>query len=213
MPHYLTILARRSLILLIAILIASCSIQESRQLVAAAPVDLEVGEGFTNPLGYYEATPRFSWKLKPSGESDYQSAYQVQVASSPGDFESGADLWDSQRVISGNTSWINYQGQALTSRQQVLWRVRVWDEDEQISPWSDTQTFELGLLTNTDWKGHWIGHPDTALSEQPTKQVLATPQYLRKSFTISRDVQYARLYITCLLYTSPSPRDQRPNLV
>ena len=70
MPHFLTTLARPGLILLAAILIASCSVQESRQSVAAAPVDLEVGEGFTNPVGYYEAMPRFSWKLAPSGESD-----------------------------------------------------------------------------------------------------------------------------------------------
>lgn len=179
-----------------AILIASCSVQESRQSVAVAPVELEVGEGFTNPLGYYEATPRFSWKLAPSGESDYQAAYQVQVASSPGNLESGADLWDSRKVASGNTSWIRYQGKALASRQRAFWRVRVWDEDERASGWSDIQSLELGLLNNADWTGQWIGHPDTQLTKKPSKAVLASPQYLRKSFAISGDVQHARLYIT-----------------
>ncbi len=196
MPHHMTRIARGNVLLLAALLFASCSVQASKSEFAAAPIDLQVGEGFVNPLGYYESTPRLSWKLAPSADSDLQTAYQVQVTSRPEDLETGANLWDSQKVVSGSTSWIRYRGKELSSRQQAFWRVRVWDENERASAWSDIQTFELGLLVNADWTGRWIGHPDTLSNKQPSKQVLATPQYLRKSFVISGDVQHARLYIT-----------------
>ncbi len=74
--------------------------------------------------------------------------------------------------------------------------MRIWDENERVSRWSDTQSIELGLLANADWEGLWIGHPDTEPNKQPSRQVLATPQYFRKSFVISDDVAHARLYIT-----------------
>ena len=175
---------------------ASCKIEESVPEFIAAPIDLKVGEGFTSPLGYYESTPRFSWRLAPSAESEFQSAYQIQVVSNPENYEASADLWDSQKVSSGETAWIRYRGKELSSRQKVYWRVRVWDENDRASAWSDAQSIELGLLENTDWHGQWIGHPDTVLSKQPAKQLLATPQYLRKSFLVSGDVKHARLYIT-----------------
>ncbi len=191
-----TVRIRVATTLLVAVLIVSCSAQESKPTLVAAPIDLEVGEGFDNPLGYYELTPRFSWKLAPTANYSFQSAYQVQAASNPESLKSGADLWDSQKTISSDTSWIRYQGKALASRQRVFWRVRVWDEDERASAWSDFQTLELGLLRNADWKGRWIGHPDTASNKEPSKEAFATPQYLRNSFVISGDVQHARLYIT-----------------
>ena len=105
-------------------------------------------------------------------------------------------MWDSQKVVSNDTAWIKYQGKELSSRQRVYWRVRIWDENERVSAWSDAQSFELGLLVNANWKGRWIGRPDTEQSKQPPKHVLATPQYFRKPFSISGDVRHARLYIT-----------------
>ena len=174
----------------------SCSVQGFGSAFPASPAQLRVGEGFSNPLGYYESAPRFSWKLSPNSESDFQSAYQVQVASKPEGFVSGADLWDSQKVVSDDTSWIKYQGRPLASRQKAFWRVRIWDEHQRASAWSEAQSFELGLLANADWEGAWIGHPDTEHAKQPGQQVLATPQYFRKAFLISGDVKHARLYIT-----------------
>ncbi|WP_448249078.1 family 78 glycoside hydrolase catalytic domain [Thalassotalea agariperforans] len=162
----------------------------------ASPNALTVGEGFNEPLGYYESAPRFSWKIPANAESEFQSAYQVQVASSPALLDSAADLWDSKKVLSSETSWIKYQGQALASRAQLYWRVRIWDENSQVSAWSEPQKIELGLLTNTDWQAQWIGHPDTELAKKPSKATLATPQYFRKSFELTKEIKQARLYIT-----------------
>lgn len=167
-----------------------------------APVDLRVGEGFIEPLGYYEAEPRFSWRLSPDADDKRQSAYQIQVASSPERLKSQPDYWDSNKVFDIQTSWIDYAGKPLSSKTKVYWRVRTWDEKGEVSQWSHPASIELGLLSSAQWQGQWIGHPDTQLplnegdAAQPSQDTLATPQYLRKTFAVEKPVKQARLYIT-----------------
>ncbi len=55
---------------------------------------LTVGEDFVDPIGFYEATPAFSWKL-PKG-TKAQTAYQVEVR----DIQSKTVVWDSGSVES-----------------------------------------------------------------------------------------------------------------
>ncbi|WP_016954233.1 alpha-L-rhamnosidase [Catenovulum agarivorans] len=161
-----------------------------------APTALKVGEGFVEPLGYYEKSPRFSWQLADTFKGKNQSAYQVQVVTDKSLFNLNADLWDSGKIHSQETSWIKYQGKTLNSRQIVYWRVRAWNEQDQVSTWSQTQSIELGLLSNNAWQAKWIGHPDTELHQSPTQSALAASQYLRKSFTLAGEVKQARLYIS-----------------
>ena len=160
------------------------------------PTKLKVGEGFESPVGYYESKPRFSWEIPQNTHSNFQSAYQIQVSSTLSKFNTQPDLWDSNKVNSSATSWVEYQGLPLSSRQQLYWRVKVWNEKNQVSQWSKPQSIELGLLSNKDWQAKWIGHPDTKQSSQPSKSTIATPQYFRKSFNINKDIEKARLYIT-----------------
>jgi alpha-L-rhamnosidase len=169
--------------------------KQTSELIAA-PADLKVGEGFKSSIGYYESEPRFSWQIGETAHSNFQSAYQVQVATTLNLLKEQPDLWDSKKVNSSSTSWVKYQGEPLTSRQNVYWRVKVWDEKGRQSQWSEPQSIELGLLTNKDWQAKWIGHPDTKQSSQPSKSTIATPQYFRKSFNINKDIEKARLYIT-----------------
>jgi len=168
-----------------------------------APIELVVGEGFTNPIGYYESTPRFSWKLPVESASMTQQAYQIQAASNIDLLTSTPDLWDSQKIPTSQTNWVQYEGRPLSSRQTVYWRVRSWDENNQASQWSDAQSIELGLLDNSDWQASWIGHPETSLDKQPLQATLATPQYLRKTFEVNGTVEKARLYISALGLFSP----------
>ena len=151
-------------------------------------IQLKVGEGFLNPIGYYEAQPRFSWQLNPQAKIQTQTAYQIQVASNS-EFSTSTLLWDSKKVASSQNAWLRYQGSPLNSRQKVYWRVKVWDEQQQASSWSNTQSIELGLLNNHDWQASWIGHPE---SENNFNQ----PQYLRTNFNLNKPIQQARLYIT-----------------
>ncbi|WP_395341709.1 family 78 glycoside hydrolase catalytic domain [Ningiella sp. W23] len=174
--------------------------QNSQHLVQA-PIKLSVGEGFYNPIGYYEPMPRFSWKIHPESLSQSQSAYQIQVASNMFD-KNSADIWDSKKTLSAETSWIKYEGKALSSRQGVYWRVRFWDEQMRVSNWSKPQSIEMGLLNNQQWQGKWIRHPEANESYvreyegNIVKNALYRPQYLRTEFRVKPGVKKARLYIT-----------------
>jgi alpha-L-rhamnosidase len=37
----------------------------------------------------------------------------------------------------------------------------VWDETGEISAWSQTATWTMGVLQNSDWQAQWIGAADT----------------------------------------------------
>ena len=115
-------------------------------------------EHLQNPIGIGNLQPRLSWKLVSSRAGEVQTAYHVRAASSAGALRAGApDLWDSGKVASGQSILVPWGGKPLTSRSQVFWQVRIWDKDGQPSPWSDTTSFELGLVNpSSDWKGQWL---------------------------------------------------------
>ncbi|MCF2946931.1 glycoside hydrolase family 78 protein [Paraglaciecola aquimarina] len=199
------------------LLLTACSFEpndmvNSNKIVnATAPIGLKVGEGFVDPIGYYEKTPRFSWLISPKANYQFQQAFQIQVASEAATI-GAADLWDSQKQLSANNAWIKYQGKPLASRQKVYWRVRIWDEQDKVSPWSELATIELGLLSNQDWQGQWIRHPETGETDNfdfikkdrktKTQKVIKVsnkvyrPEYLRRTFTAQPTIEQARLYIT-----------------
>ncbi|WP_016957718.1 alpha-L-rhamnosidase [Catenovulum agarivorans] len=189
------------LVLSLALTLAACGLANNSSVQLAAPVALKVGEGFVNPVGYYEQMPRFSWQFDENSALTSQQAYQIQVATSIDAMDS-ANLWDSNKQVSNQSSWIKYQGLELSSRQRVYWRVRVWDEQGRISNWSEIATIELGLLANNEWKAQWVRHPEAnefrefKKGNTTFKNKLYRPQYLRTKFSSESEIKYARLYIT-----------------
>jgi len=161
------------------------------------PIDLVVSEGFINPIGFYNAEPTFSWKLPVAGNIKSQSAYRLVVASKPELLPNKADFWDSGKVKSDQSVWVNYKGVPLDSRQKVYWKVMFWDQNNNTSEWSEVARFELGLLTNSEWNAEWIGLPSQKKLEK-TKAgfYFHRPQYLRKEFRLTDEIEQARLYIT-----------------
>ncbi len=125
-----------------------------------APNDLRC-EYLKNPLGMDVPKPRLSWKLASQDRSirgEFQSAYQVQVASSRDALAaSKPDLWDSGKVNSDQSHLIEYAGKPLASRALCWWRVRVWDGKGVPSAWSEPAKWSMGLLRPKDWQAKWIG--------------------------------------------------------
>jgi Bacterial alpha-L-rhamnosidase 6 hairpin glycosidase domain/Alpha-L-rhamnosidase N-terminal domain/Bacterial alpha-L-rhamnosidase concanavalin-like domain/Bacterial alpha-L-rhamnosidase C-terminal domain len=144
----------------------------------------------TNPIGLGDATPALSWRLA----GGRQSAYQIRVASSEAQLGQ-PDLWDSGKVTSSDSTNILYDGAALKSRQAAVWDVRVWDGSGAAGDWSDPATFELGLLSNSDWSAKWIENPDYTYA---TADVPNPLPIFAKPFDLSRSVAKARLYMTGL---------------
>jgi len=142
-------------------------------------------EGLSNPLGIDVAQPRFSWILNSSERGQLQSAYQILVASSQENLDANkADKWNSGKVISEQSINVVYKGDALKSGKTYYWKVRVWDKDGEVSPYSKTAIFEMGLLKVEDWKAQWISGGNL----------------LRKEFKLAKDIARARVYVSALGY-------------
>ena len=116
-------------------------------------------ENLGNPLGIDVPEPRLSWILNATGRDEMQTAYQILV--SPSLKELSADkgtLWDSGKVSSDRSIQVNYGGAPLAAHEQCFWKVRVWDSNGNVSPWSKPAYWTMGLLMPDDWgAAKWIG--------------------------------------------------------
>jgi alpha-L-rhamnosidase len=158
------------------------------------------------PLGIGEKSPRLSWTLESEERAQLQSAFRILVAASERDLAAEEDLlWDSGRVESDRTIGVEYEGEALRSGSQCVWKVRVWDGANNPSPYSRPAVFEMGLLEKSDWEGAWIsaGKDPSGDLEPPSGEEyddlangLAPSPNLRREFPLDKPVNRARLYAT-----------------
>lgn len=122
-------------------------------------VDLKC-ENLRAPLGINTVHPRFNWKNISDKKGTQQTAYQILVASSIRNLnEEKADLWNSGKVASPSNILIDYQGNPLRSRELLYWKIRTWDENGNVSKWSETAKFSIGVLDESDWGASYIGYP------------------------------------------------------
>ena len=151
-------------------------------------------EYLTDPIGIGTTRPRLFWQLDDDRPGAAQTGYRILVASSA-DRLAGerSDLWDSGEVASEQHAQVVYDGSPLRSRTRAFWKVRILDAEGEISPWSETASFELGLLEPSDWTAEWIASP---LEGGP--RTSAPVPALRREFEVERPVARARLYVTAL---------------
>ncbi|APY11859.1 alpha-rhamnosidase [Seonamhaeicola sp. S2-3] len=121
------------------------------------PYDLKL-EYRTNPEGVDVLKPRFFWKLKSDESGQFQKAYQLIVATSKEQIDNNlGDAFNSKKIRSNQSTQIEYNGEPLKPASEYYWKVRVWDKNNTVSPWSETAQFSTGLLEKEDWKNaQWI---------------------------------------------------------
>lgn len=179
----------------------------------AAAEALRVGrptaEYVRQPLGLGPERPRLSWPLAATGAGRTQSAYQVRVALSERALEK-PDVWDSGKVVSGQSLHVTYGGPALRSRTRYHWSVRVWDGEGKVSAWSAPTWWETGLTDPADWSARWVGAPAAlvgapALDDaswiwfpegDPASSAPAATRWFRSAFEVPEGVTRARLVLT-----------------
>lgn len=144
-------------------------------------------EYLINPIGIDIKRPKLFWNCM---DGIKQSAYQIAACN-----EAGVSLWNSGKIASSQMTHITYKGD-LESRQRVVWKVRLWDENDSEGPWSEEAFFEMGLLAKTDWTAKWI-----AGNYKVDKKKRYPVDCFKKTLTCEKEVKKARLYITaCGLY-------------
>ena len=168
--------------------------------------------GLENPAGI-GPVPDFSWILTSSHRGQTQTAYQI-VVGSDSDFAKSnpGTFWDSGKILSVESSWIQYNGSLLAGSKEYFWRVRVWDDDGKPSNWSKTGKFVTGLFAKKDWnKARWIGYeeiPDSLLLVpgvhgngdnlgNVAKKRTIVP-YFRKEFQVKKKIVKAYVFVSGL---------------
>lgn len=156
-------------------------------------------EFLNNPIGIDVLKPRFSWEIISSKRGRKQTAYQVVVSKSIDNLIGGSNLlYDTGKVKSSNSNNCGYDGSVLKSRQRYYWKVRIWDENDIASEWSDSSFWEMGLLQKKDWKAKWIEVNQSRKNPAAANLIeeLVPCPLLRKTFTAKREIKRARIYAT-----------------
>ena len=141
-------------------------------------------EDLPDPISIDALTPRFSWQLNAGDQRGVmQTAYEIKVSS-------GKHIaWNSGKVMSDQSVYVDYKGEPLTSQKKYEWQVRIWDNVDKASEWSAPASFQMGMLTPADWKAQWItpGFVEDSLRASPL---------FRKEFSLNKKIKSAMAYIT-----------------
>ncbi|HEY4107795.1 family 78 glycoside hydrolase catalytic domain [Puia sp.] len=162
--------------LLLAALSASSQVSVSHLLT----------ENLPDPISVDSKLPRLSWQLSSPDRNELQTAYEIQVSDRP---SGGGSVWNSGKVASDHSLFIDYGGPAPEAGKKYFWRVRVWDNKGRSSEWSKMASWQMGLLTPADWKAQWI---QAAGKEEPSQP----SPLLRTAFTANNGIASATAYIT-----------------
>jgi alpha-L-rhamnosidase len=145
--------------------------------------------------------PRFSWKIPVSDDilhrNVQQVAYQIQLQSTKLSQGEKQFLWNSERVISSQSTHVPYTGQIdLLPSTYYRFRIRVWlTNSEEASKWTNwiqfrTPIFNLHEYIKTNADLIWIGSTKINMNE------------LRKEFSVpnASPIKSAIVYISGLGY-------------
>lgn len=136
-------------------------------------------EHMKDPIGISVKKPFLSWFDE---DGIKQTAFEISASIG------SKEIWNSGKVLS-DEMFFHYTG-PLRSRDSVQWKLRLWDENDSVGPWSEQASFELGFLAADCWKAQWI---------DPEEEIDANRQQpaslLRKRFYVAQPGM-ARLYIT-----------------
>lgn len=155
-------------------------------------------ELLVNPKGIDIEALRLSWEILSDERGIEQTAYQILVASSLEKLNKNeGDLWNSGKVLSDQSIYINYAGTPLKSRTECFWKVKIWTNKGE-SNWSEPAYWTMGLLDAKDWKAKWTGLDTSFPWDSVTKMARLSARYFRKEFKAPKTIKKATVYISGL---------------
>ena len=141
-------------------------------------------ENRIDPIGLDVANPRFSWQLISEKRNVMQTAYEIKLS------EGKQTVWNSGKILSDSSVYVTYKGKPLQSGKKYQWQVRVWDNYNEASAWSEHAFLQTALLNVADWKAKWIepGYVEDS--------VMRPGPLFRKAFSSNKKIISATAYIT-----------------
>jgi alpha-L-rhamnosidase len=148
-------------------------------------------ENLSNPIAITVLQPRFSWQLESGKRNLMQTAYEIMVSDKPLTGDVIHFVWNSGKVNSDSSVHVLYKGLSLKSGVKYFWKVRVWNNYNETSAWSEPATFQTALLNTSDWKAKWIepGYAEDSL--------MRPSPLFRKEFSSNKKIVNAVAHITC----------------
>lgn len=195
----------KSILFYCLILLFSCASPKKYTQITDCSVERfsMVGTNFEN------LHPRFSWKLQSDYNGMRQEAYQILVSDSHEQLDPG-NCWNTGKIESERSQLITYVGTNLKAGNRYFWKVKVWDQQGNESPWSEINSFQIGLPEAIDWNNaHWIAYDEMAadkrvvvgvtgygdLSLNKVEERAIVPMF-RKSFELRPGIESATLFIS-----------------
>jgi alpha-L-rhamnosidase len=161
---------------------------------APAGLIIEVANNDTDVIVVADLHPEFGWIMNDKDSNEYQTAYQILVASSREDLDEGkGDMWDSGKVKSDESTSVSYAYNAkpLVSGKMYFWKVRIWDKDGHASPYSSTARFITALHA-----ADWIAKPIWDASNQLNEDVCDFAYFRKTMAPLKKDIRYAIAFVT-----------------
>lgn len=159
--------------------------------------------GRINPLGIDTKIPVFHYTVISTDKDKGILFHQIIMKNGI------KTVWNSGKIHADGRPYIRYEGPELRSKTQYTVEIRVWDEQNQESPFSVPITFEVGLL-DEGFCANWIEPvQEEAIEEveipyfhvfRPSPNhygghVRCQPaQNIRKSFPVNKQIKKARIY-------------------
>lgn len=134
-------------------------------------------EHLVDPLGLDVAAPRLSWRVTGTRR---QVSYRLRVA--------GDRVWDSGRVVSGQSVDVAYGGPPLEPEDRCTWQVEVEDETGARAL-SQVARFERMPV---EWTGTWICLPPPTDAHDGNRPCV----HVRTVVELAVEVTAARLHVT-----------------
>lgn len=164
-----------------------------------------------NPLGIESEHPRLSWIIQAAYSNVKQTAYRILVSDDPEILSQGkGNIWDTGKMNAGTSIQVPYAGSKLAPAKKYYWRVKIWDNQGQVSDWSEPASWQMGLLATSDWMGaQWIGYDELPESDRivPAAHGGGKPEWgtlrdtlpiLRRRFTVEKPLKQATIFISGL---------------
>lgn len=176
---------RRTFLISIILIFPALCVQA--QGVAPDPPTGLLTNHIRNPLHIDSEAPFFTWQVNDADRDEIQTAYQIIIDSGAQDPDGSiSTVWDSGTVTSYRSVAVPYRGPTLNPDTRYLWKVRTWDRDGNMSPWSVTACFDTGM-PESRFSASFIWDGSENVNDYA---------YFRKEFTLPFETELARVFIS-----------------